>query len=223
MTYRILFIDEQKEAHRDFAKQFLQLNKERFTGESVFPSQTLDEMIDVIFNEIKPDAILTDYSLNVHKSAEVNYDIEYDGSDLANRIQSKRQDYPIFITTSLSTDAAQHGADAKIIYDKSRFGDKEDSGVSSNKDLTFAERLFYAIKGYKKQLDDWSTEFDEIFKKKSQTKLTEPEEARLIELDSYLENALDQESKLPDSFKLTSNAQKLEELIALTKQVLGHE
>lgn len=222
MTYNILFIDEQKEAHRAFVTQFLKFNKERFTGSFVYPKETLDEMIDLIFNEEKPDAILTDYSLNDHRSADVNYDVQYSGADLVDKVQSRRAGFPIFITTSFGNAAVQQGADAKLIFNKRRFADKDASDNSDDKDLTFAERLFYEIRGYKKHLDDWSSEFDLLFDKKSKEKLNESEEARLIELDGLLESALDQSSKLPESFRETTNIKKLEELIERTQRILDH-
>lgn len=220
MTYKLLFIDEQKEAHREFFRKLIKPNEERFIGELRYPKGSLVEMIDEIFNDIKPDAILTDYSLNEHKSDAVNYHIEYNGKDLAEAVRDLRVNFPIFITTSFSNDAAQNGADALIVYDKSHFGDKLDSDNHNEKGLTLADRIFYSVSGYKKQLDDWSYEFDELFNKRSNKPLSEPEEARLIELDNHLESALDRKSKLPESLKQTSNAQKLEELIAQTKKIL---
>lgn len=222
MSYKILFIDEQREAHRDFITKLIRQNRDRFEGFFEYPRGTLQEMMDVI-TEINPDAILTDFALNVHKSENVPDHIEYDGNDLAKEIKYRRSNFPTFITTSLSSDAATHGADALIVFDKSHFGDIPDTSNSNEQELTLADRIFYSISRYKQQVDEWSTEFDQLFELKESRPLTEPEESRLIELDNYLESSLDRKSMLPESMKQTSSLQKLEELIAHTKRILGQQ
>jgi hypothetical protein len=219
MSYKVLFIDEQKEAHRDFMTKFIKQNQERFFGVYEYPKGTLQEMMDVI-NEIKPDAILTDFALNVHKSEHVPDQIEYDGNDLAEEIKLHKFNFPTFITTSLSGDAATQGADALIVFDKSHFGDKADAN-HNEKELTLADRIFFSISRYKQQLEDWSKEFDSLIDIKGSRPLTESEEARLIELDNYLESSLDKQSMLPATLKQTSSLQKLEEIISQTKRILG--
>lgn len=220
MSYKILFIDEQKEAHRDFMTKFIKQNQERFVGVYEYPKGTLQEMMEVI-NEIKPDAILTDFALNVHKSEYVPDQIEYDGNDLAEEIKQHKFNFPTFITTSLSSDAATQGADALIVFDKSHFDDKADATNHNEKELTLADRIFFSISRYKQQLEDWSREFDSLIDIKNTRPLTEFEEARVIELDNYLESSLDKHSMLPTTLKQTSNLQKLEEIISQTKRILG--
>lgn len=224
MTYHILFIDEQKTSHREFKKEFLDNNKDIFTGSYILPESSLEHMIEVIF-KINPDAILTDYSLNEYKT-DLNYEIEYNGGDLVNEIHTRYQDFPVFITTSLGDDAAREGADVKIIYEKlGSFRDGNNETKRDEQHLTFSGKLFYEIKAYKQNLESWSNEFDALLEKRNSNNdgLSHKEEIRLIELDSILENVLDKKSKVPDDLKESSNAHKLEELISLTKSILGKE
>lgn len=224
MTYRILFIDEEKSAHAKFKRNFLDNNKERFTGLSVFPEASLETMMELIFEE-NPDAVLTDFSLNEYKT-DFNYEVEYDGKDLASEIHARRQGFPVFITTSLGDDAARGGADVKIIYEKYgsfNDGQREDRRVSADKQhLTFADKLFHEIRAYKQLLEDCSSEFDSLLAKRSssQNGLSLDEEERLIELDGILENLIDKKSKIPQALKIPSNVQKLEALLSLAQEII---
>ncbi|MGB4811327.1 MAG: hypothetical protein WBP13_02440 [Methylophilaceae bacterium] len=225
MTYSILFIDEQKSAHREFKREFLDNNKDNFTGSYILPEASLDQMIEVIY-KINPDAILTDFSLNEYKT-DLKYEVQYDGGDLANEIHARRQGFPVFITTSLGDDAAKEGADVKIIYEKyGSFKDGKNDRNETRSDtqhLTFSNKLYYEIKAYKQFLDDSSSEFDSLLEKRSSSPsgLKLEEEERLIQLDGILEGLMDNQSKIPEDLKTTSNAQKLEELLSLAKKIVS--
>lgn len=224
MNYQILFIDEEKSAHGKFKRNFLDNNRERFSGSSVFPSPSLEAMMAVIF-EKNPDAVLTDFSLNEYKT-DFNYEVEYDGKDLSNEIHARRQGFPVFITTSLGDDAARGGADVKIIHEKYgsfNDGQKENSGASADKQhLTFADKLFHEIKAYKQFLEDSSNEFDSLLNKRNSSEggLGLSEEERLIELDGILEDLIDRKSKIPEDLKIPSNASRLEAILTLANNIL---
>ena len=224
MTYRVLFIDEEKNAHGTFKRNFLKNNKERFTGSSIYPEASLSNMMEVIFKE-NPDAVLTDYSLNEYKTA-IQHEVEYDGGDLAKEIHARRQGFPVFITTSLGDDAARGGADVKIIYEKYgslKEGERENSEPSADRQhLTFADKLYHEIKAYKQFLEESSDEFDSLLIKRisSESGLSIVEEERLIELDGILEDLIDRKSKIPEDLKIPSNAHRLEELLSLAKDIL---
>lgn len=225
MTYHILFIDEQKSAHREFKREFLDSNKDLFTGSYILPEASLNQMIEIIFHN-NPDAILTDFSLNEYKT-DLNYNVEYDGGDLAKEIHARRQGFPVFITTSLGDDAAREGADVKIIYEKiGSFRDGKNADNQTKLDeqhLKFSDKLYYEIKAYKQYLEDCSNEFDTLLEKRSSNEngLSHSEEVRLIELDGILENILDRKSNMPNDLKESSNARRLEELISLAKGILS--
>lgn len=224
MTYRILFIDEEKTAHGTFNRNFLNNNKDRFTGSSIYPEASLSDMIEVIFKE-NPDAVLTDYSLNEYK-INIQHEVEYDGGDLANGIHARRQGFPVFITTSLGDDAANGGADVKIIYEKyGSFKERqtENRELSADKQhLTFADKLYHEIKAYKQFLKDSSNEFDSLLVKRSSSEygLSLIEEERLIELDGILEDLIDRKSKIPAALKIPSNAHRLEALLSIAENIL---
>lgn len=225
MVFNIVFIDEEKVAHRSFKRNFLDKNKDRFTGAYTVPLPTLDEMIQEIF-ERNPDAILTDFSLNEKKGdLPTPYSVEYNGGELAEEVRRRRKNFPVFIATSLGDDAARGGYDVKLIHEK--YGSFQESAAlgsessPDNQHLTFADRVFYEIKSYKQFLDQCSNEFDELFAKRSAESLNLAEEERLIELDGILEASIDQKSKLPEDLKIPSNIARLEKLLSLAEQILA--
>lgn len=229
MTYKILFIDEEKSAHAKFTRNFLNKNRDRFVGFTLFPTASLVDMLQLIV-ESKPDAVLTDYSLNEYKNDLASvYDVEYHGGDVAKGIHAMWQGFPVFITTSLGDDAANDGADVKIIYEKYRsFNDGQNDTTELSEDkqhLSFADKLYYEVKGYKKIFDDATNEFDLLIAKQNDSDivLSLQEEERLIELDDFFEKSLDKKSKLPKHLKGTTNTSKLEQLIALTEKLIKNK
>lgn len=223
MIYNILFIDEEKVAHRSFKKDFLDRNKEKFIGSSIFPEPTLDLMISEIFKR-NPDVVLTDFSLNDYKrDLPSDYTVEYNGGDIARELLARRKGFPVFIATSLGDDAAKDGYDVKLIYQK--YGSFKENRVENEsptdaQHLTFADRVSYDVSSYKQLLDNASTEFDLLVTKRSAGTLGISEEERLIELDALLESSIDAKSKIPDDLRQTSNLKRLDDLIAKAEEIL---
>jgi len=223
MTYNILFIDEEKTAHRSFKRDFLDKNKDRFSGSYIYPLQTLEEMVEKIF-EISPDVVLTDFSLNDKKTDLPSaYIVEYNGGDIAKELLSRRRNFPVFIATSLGDDAAREGYDVKLIYEK--YGSFKES-QSENKrppdtqHLTFSDKIYYEVLSYKQFIENTSAEFDALLEKRQLGDLSLSEEERLSELDEILEASIDMKSKLPDALRTTSNIQRLNKLISLAEKIL---
>ncbi|CUJ18196.1 hypothetical protein [Achromobacter xylosoxidans] len=227
MTYKILFIDEQKEAHRSFKKDFLDRNRDRFSGEYMVPVATLEEMMEIIL-EKAPDVVLTDFSLNdIKVDLPSPYTVEYNGGELANELLARRKNFPVFIATSLGDDAARGGYDVRLIFEKyGSFREKSQSETEPPPDiqhLTFSDRIFYGIQAYRKSIDDALVEFDTLLeKRKSEVGLTLSEEERLATLDNFIESSLDARSKLPDTLRATTTIQRLDSLISLAEKIINN-
>ncbi|WP_139093489.1 hypothetical protein [Delftia sp. JD2] len=223
MTYSILFIDEEQAAHRSFKRDFLDVNKERFTGTYIFPPPTLEEMMEKIF-EANPDVVLTDFSLNDKKSDLPSvYTVEFNGGDIARELLSRRKNFPVFIATSLGDDAARDGHDVKLIYEKYGSFKESRSGDQSPPDaqhLTFSDKVYYEVLAHKQFIEAASAEFDAIIDKRRSEELSLKEETRLIELDSILESYIDMKSKMPDELRVTSNIKRLDALITKAEEIL---
>lgn len=224
MTFNILFIDEEKMAHRSFKKDFLDKNRDRFSGGYTVPAATLEEMMDLIF-EKAPDVVLTDFSLNDKKNDLPSpYTVEYNGGDLAKELIARRKNFPVFIATSLGDDAAREGCDVKLIFEKYgsfKESQSENDGAPDSQHLKFSDRIYYEVLAYKKSISDASAEFDFLLEKQqSQGELTLFEEERLATLDEFLESVLDSKSRLPDSLRTSTNIQRLDSLILLAEKIL---
>ena len=220
MTFNILFIDEEKTAHRSFKKDFLEKNRDRFSGDYTVPAATLEEMMNLIA-EKAPDIVLTDFSLNEKKSDLPSpYTVEYNGGDLAKELLARRKNFPVFIATSLG-DAARDGCDVKLIFEK--YGSFKESksgndGAADAQHLKFSDRIYYEVLSYKRSIDAASAEFELLLQKqRSEQELTLSEEERLAALDEFLESGLDSKSKLPDALRTSSNIQRLDNLISLAE------
>lgn len=224
MTFSILFIDEEKDAHRSFVRDFLENNKDRFSGTYMVPAPTLEEMMNQI-SERNPDVVLTDFSLNdKKKDLPYLYNVEYNGGDIARELLSRRENFPVFIATSLGDDAARDGYDVKLIYEK--YGSFKESQIENDgpqdaQHLTFSDKLYYEIVSYKQFLVGISIEFDALIEKQqSNGGLTLSEEERLMALDKTLESALDSRSKLPNALRSLTAIEKLNNLISKTEKLL---
>ena len=225
MTYKIVFVDEETRARNSFMRNFIEENKDKFEGVPLAPKQTIEEMIEVIF-ENNPDLILTDFSLNDFNATDQTHRVEYDGGELACEILDRRENFPIFIATSLGDDAARKGYDVKLIYEK--YGSFKDTSSNNNRGqtesdgqhLTFADKVLYEISSYKKHIEDCSKKFDLLIEKRSTQELSHIEEAELIKLDGVLERAIDKKSSINNDLKNTSNSKKLENLLLIAQKIL---
>lgn len=224
MVYKILFIDEEKQAHRSFKKDFLDKNKDRFSGFFDYPLPTLDEMMEKIY-EINPDVLLTDFSLNDFKNDLPSpYTVEYNGGDIAREMLSRRRNFPVFIATSLGDDAAKEGYDVKLIYEKYgsfRENSTEDQSPLDAQHLSFADKIYYEALSYKQSLERISFEFDSLLQKRNSSSLSLAEEEQLLELDEILEASIDSRSKLPDELRKTSNIRRLDRLLVMAEQIIN--
>lgn len=223
MIFKILFIDEEKSAHRSFKKDFLDSNRERFSGKSIYPEAALEGMIEKIF-EYDPDVVLTDFSLNDKKADLPSmYTVEYNGGDIAREVLNRRKNFPVFITTSLGDDAALDGNDVKLIYEKYgsfKENKKDDHTVPDRQHLTFADKVYYEVVLHKKFIELASEEFDLLVSRRQENQLGLSDETRLSELESILESYLDLRSKLPDELRIISNVEKLDSLILKAEKLI---
>ncbi|WP_148293245.1 hypothetical protein [Comamonas sp. B-9] len=187
------------------------------------PTATLEEMMEMIY-EKAPDIVLTDFSLNdIKVDLPSPYTVEYNGGDIANELLARRKNFPVFIATSLGDDAARSGCDVKLIFEKYgsfKESQSENDSPPDTQHLTFADRIYYEVRAYKKSMDDASLEFDALIKKQKNNELSLSEEERLAKLDDFIESGLDSRSRLPDALRDTTTIKRLDSLISLAEKIL---
>jgi len=214
MAYRILFIDEEKDAIDAF-KDYIDDYKNDIDIEvkDFYPKGNLDEMIDILIKE-NPDAIVTDYNLN-EKKTEIKHNVSYDGVELAEAFMKIRSGFPVFITTSYDDTAIKESEDVNIVYVKPS---SEEDNASRAK---FIDRVIQQILHYRSRITEAEEKLKQLIEKSSTVELDEQEERELIKLDRFLEGAIDKQFAMPDELKTMSNSRRLISLIEKVDNLLG--
>ncbi|MDR2650704.1 MAG: coiled-coil domain-containing protein 30 [Prevotellaceae bacterium] len=212
--YKILFIDEQKEAQDEFLDYLDYYHDIDIEAEVMFPYQNIDEMIDEII-KMAPDATITDFRLNEYKT-EISYNVPYNGVELVDKILSIRKDFPCFIMTTFDNEAVPASEDVNIVYVKNIIynPDKENAKV------TFLGRIKEQIRHYKAKIDNAETELKQLIELRKSGNATLEDEARLIELDSFLEQSFDKKVTIPSQYKELSNTEHLLNMLAKADELI---
>jgi hypothetical protein len=209
IKYKILFVDEEEEALENFQYYVHTRNSDNAVYlTAMIPHDKLDELLEYI--EVQNfDAIITDHKLNEKKSS-----IEYDGIDLVRAIQIQKENFPCFILTGWDKDAVEHGDDVNIVYVKN----SEDP--DGDKHATFLDKIKNQILKYRRKIQDSENELLELVEKSHTHPLNAKEESRVVELDTFIENATNKQSSLPKELKGTPNLDKLHKMIDSTDKLL---
>jgi len=209
--YKILFVDEVESDIRRFQRYVHRKDiDKKFNLIVEIPENTLDNFMNKISNE-NFDAIITD-----HKLHEENANISFDGIDLVREILKDKMDFPCFVLTSFDDEAVIHGDDVNIVYIKGLM----DKDGENKAHATFLDKIENQIKHYRKRIEDSETELLELIEKSNEQVLNAQEEARLIELDTFIEKSTNQKSSLPEHLKGTKNLDELHKMIDSTDALL---
>lgn len=210
MNYRILFIDEESNQQDYFKDYFEEIYKD-FTPECMFPSATIEEMLNKI-NDYSPDAIIADFRLN-EKRTDIKYNVSYNGVELIKAIREEREDFPCFVLTSHDDEAVNDTDDVNLIYVKAILT-KDEAQVK------FAERIVSQIDKYRAKINKSKKELMQLISKRISGIADVRDEERIIELDSFLERSLGAYNSIPTKLKNLSNLEKLTSLIDKVDEIL---
>ena len=204
--YKILFVDE-VEAERNRFLRYIHTNDDEKEFETVAlePDAELDKFLEQILSE-HYDAIITD-----HKLSESNSYIQYDGLELIDAILKTRIDFPCFVLTSFDDDAVRDGDDVNIIYIKGLMSSEEGHLAK------FIYKIKNQIKHHRKKINNAKKELEELVKKEY---LDASDEARLLELDTYIEKTTNTKASIPPQLKSSSNLAELHKMIENTDYLL---
>ncbi|MBS1515339.1 MAG: hypothetical protein JSS63_09920 [Bacteroidetes bacterium] len=208
---KIIFVDEsQADIDLFFSYIYSKKSKDEIELVKVLPFETLKETIEYILS-LKPDAIVTDYNLNELKEL-IKYNVPYNGLDLVKKILEIREDFPCFVLTSFDDDAVKDSDDVNMVYVKAVLADKSEANYTK---ITFLGRIEKQIEHYKSKIKNSENKLLELLKKRQTVDLDAYESQELIDLDSFLERALDRESQIPEIIKNEKEVKELSELIQL--------
>ena len=207
--YKILFVDEVESDIRRFQRYVRRKDTdEKFELTTLTPENTLDNFMN-FFRENKFDAIITD-----HKLHEENANISFDGIDLVRAIINERADFPCFVLTSFDDEAIINGDDVNIVYIKGLM----DTDGENKAHATFLDKIENQIKHHRKKIEDSKTELLQLSRKGY---LDAKDEARLIELDTYIEKTTYVPSSLPAHLKSAHHLSELHKMIDNTDKLLA--
>jgi hypothetical protein len=205
--HKIIYVDEQKKDIRDFQRRFS--NDFEVIGQ--LPTKELSELIEIIFDS-GAEAVVTDFNLAEYRT-DVKYPVPYDGVNVVETLLEIREGFPCFILTSFDADAIQESEDVNLIYPKDALNQRIGK-------TTLQEKVLVQIQHYNARLKQASKEFDEIMEQSRSRNLTEKEEVRLQELDTFLEKSLNAKQALPKSSKQGTAIKRLGELLRSTDELL---
>lgn len=206
--YKILFVDEvESERHR--FQRYMHNNDYEKEFETVVlePLPELDNFIEIILGN-NYDAIITDHKLN-----ESNPNIQFDGLELVEAILKNKLDFPCFILTSFDDDAVRDGEDVNIVYIKGLMSTEEGHKAK------FIDKIKNQIIHHKNKISRIRKELEILVSKEY---LDAKDEAKLLELDTYLEKVTGINKSIPKQLKSFNNLNELHRMIKNTDKILAN-
>jgi len=214
--YRILFIDEEQETFEDFLDYVEKSStKDNIEVVTQFPLDNIDEMIEIIF-KINPDAVVTDFRLNEMKT-DIKYNIPYDGVELVEKLLKIRDGFPCFVLTAFDDLAVSASDDVNKIYIKNILHNYKEESKAKAKLL---DRIINQIEHYKAKIYNAEKELKNLIELRRSGKANINDEEKIIELDHFLERAIDSKHSIPLSYKSLSNDERLDKLLRTVDEIL---
>lgn len=214
--YRLLYIDEDQEQIENFLNYIDDTNSNNiFEVITQLPLGNIEEMIDKII-KINPDVIVSDFLLNENIGA-LGYNVPYNGVELVEDFLSIRNKFPCFVLTAKDQDAVSDSEDVNLVYTKSLMTTEiEDTKAK----VKFTDRLVKQIEHYKSRIENAKSELAELIEVRKNGKADFDIEARIIELDDFLERSIDAQNIIPSEFKSFSNSEKLDSMLGKVDELL---
>lgn len=187
------------------------LLKKKYEGVVLSPNEiklesTEEEMVHKVY-EIKPDALIIDYKLSSQEN------IAYSGVSLAEAIDAKLHDFPIFILTSFQDDVySKECFDVYQVFDFERYiGDQ-------NERLEINSKIVEQIRKYNRMILQWKSELAALIPLKGTSVSIDD---RIVELDTWIENSIDGLSALSPKMKRDLGSNHIQELIAKIDSIIN--
>lgn len=217
--FRVLFIDEERDNFDDFLDYVEKSNR---AGEiepiTELPLEDLNTMIEKIIS-INPEAIITDFNLN-EKRTDIDYNVPYNGTELLETFLSIREGFPFFVLTAFDDVAINEADDVNKVYVKNILH-KSNKEEASKAKATFLDRVIASINHYNSKLKRAEEELLKLLDKKNAGNTNYDDEQKIIELDSFIEKAIDKSSSIPNDYKVSSNADRLGELLSKVDELIN--
>lgn len=169
------------------------------------PLDSIEELVDSLMDE-HLDSIVVDYQINEYAA------IGYNGLEVIDLIKARRKDFPCILLTSHTNDAISESFDTNIVYPKSI--PFEDDADAKN---MFELKIRMSIEHYKSAIDRCSNELAHL------CELDTPslqQEARMIEIDNFLETNLSNGHSVPSHLKGSAHIESIKNLVSKTDALI---
>ena len=204
--YKILYIDEDSEDRQAFEIYF-EGYPDDFEIIAVSPGgKSIPQLVQEII-QMDADIVIIDFNLKYKDDT-----VPDNGDVIMQRISDRKPLLPVVLLTSykqLAKDSFLSPEKRKSILEKSLLNDPKNEDLKN-------EVLSY-IRYYRNLIDRYKTEMSEL-------SLSEPlapeNKARIVELDSILEESVDRQSAIKSQHKADENLEQLRELINSTKDLI---
>ena len=190
------------------AKKQGKYSNRKFNVFELDPQKSMNEVIGDIYYE-KLDCMLIDYKLDSFSIS------EYNGVDLATKIEETLYNFPMFILTSHEDELFN-----KEVCNVYQVLDFE---LYTNEEFERDEvhgKIIEQIQMFKKQKKEWEKELKDLM---PQAGISEKIDSKIIELDSKIEKSIDGRSALSDELKRELKSDKLMSLMEKIEQILNEE
>lgn len=175
----------------------------KYSGYQLIPVEiticsTTEETSNLIDQE-KVDCVLIDYRLSSYVK------VSYTGIDLANYLSELWHGFPIFILTSYEDDIyAKEIFDVYQVFDFDRYLNDTDERIELN------TKIIEQILKYRKERSAWEQELAELLPHAGENAQID---ARIIQLDGFIESTLDGTHSIPNGIKHQLAGGKIDSLL----------
>ncbi|EKD86162.1 MAG: hypothetical protein ACD_37C00436G0002 [uncultured bacterium] len=205
--YRVLYIDEDKTENHQFERSFVN----DFLVETVDFDEITFEALSSRTEERDFDYLVVDFHLNEKSNC------GFDGDSVIKDFLSKFPHFPAILLTNHDERAIEsvEGLDVEKIRSKKEY-------INDEFKEAFIKRIKAKVDEYRRQNTEAQDRIQELINKKtSGQELTAEEEVEVIHLDTFLDEALDGNSReIPEEMKLMTNTSRLETLLRKTDNLI---
>jgi len=207
--YKIAYIDEEPAEIRNFQRKM----SREFEITDILPKQDLEIFVEELLS-LDIDAYVIDFQLNEYQEDNPE-PVNYNGSNLINKLLERRPKFPCFILTSHALAAVSDTRDVNYVYSKDSLRHDPQS-----REINFATRIRIQIEHYQSTIEETTARFHELVDKSNEQDLPQEEEDELLSLDSFLENVLDAKEALNPERKKEFVVGRIDLLIDKSEEII---
>lgn len=177
----------------------------QFVPVEISVSSSVDDIIKEII-EKRVDCAIIDYRLSSYAS------VGYTGVDLAKKLNSTKHGFPIFLLTAYEDDIySKEIFDVYQIFNFDRYQNDEKERAELNR------KIIEQILKYRKERAAWESELETLLSRSGESADID---ARILELDSYIEDSIDGRIAVTIELKKKLAEGKLDLLIGKLDEII---